>query len=104
MKRIKLMAAAAIMAAVATAGYMGYTAYEYATMTPQERLFKANLEVLTSGEYDFPDGKPYVHTCGVETGGTNIFGQANTCKVQVTDCQGGGSGCNEYKCPSHSTN
>ncbi len=50
MKRIKLMAAAAIMAAVATAGYMGYTAYEYATMTPQERLMLANIEALTRSE------------------------------------------------------
>ncbi|MFR9502521.1 MAG: hypothetical protein SNJ28_08360 [Rikenellaceae bacterium] len=50
MKKIKLFAAAAMIAMVATAGYFGYTAYEYANMTDAERMMQANIEALTTFE------------------------------------------------------
>ncbi len=47
MKRIKMLAAAAIFC---TAGFAGYAAYDRATMTDEEKLFQANLEALTNSE------------------------------------------------------
>ncbi|MFR9531608.1 MAG: hypothetical protein SNH05_09635 [Rikenellaceae bacterium] len=49
MKRIKMLAAAAIFC---TAGFAGYTAYDKATMTDEEKFMLANLEALTSGEVE----------------------------------------------------
>jgi hypothetical protein len=65
----------------------------------------ANIEALTtseettSGQYEYPDGYPYISTCNVVVG-KNLFG-VSRCKVDVITCQGGGSGCNSKKCPSH---
>ncbi len=48
MKKIKMFAATAMMAIVATAGYFGYSAYEQANLTDAERMMMANLEALTN--------------------------------------------------------
>lgn len=58
-------------------------------------LFEANVAALTKGEYDYKDGFPYSFQCNVSLGGLK------RCKVTVITCQGGGSGCNERKCPMH---
>ncbi len=47
MKKIKMTIA---VVALSAAVFAGYTAYEQATMTDQERLILANIEALTSGE------------------------------------------------------
>ncbi len=110
MKRIKLMAAAAIMAVVATAGYMGYTAYEYATMTPQERMILANIEALTSSPefqtiYNREEGSCTINV-GVKgsiklLGGTILTADANgnvTFDGKVICSGGGNSSCTPVEC------
>ncbi len=57
MKRIKMLAAAAIFC---TAGFAGYAAYDRATMTDEEKFMLANLEALTSGE---PSGGINLNFC-----------------------------------------
>ncbi len=44
MKKIKMFAAAVMFCA---AGFAGYTAYDRATMTDEEMMFRANLEALS---------------------------------------------------------
>ncbi len=44
MKKIKMFAAVAMFC---TAAFSGYTAYDQATMTDQERFMLANIEALT---------------------------------------------------------
>ncbi len=48
MKKIKMTIAATMFCAAA---FAGYTAYDKATMTDQEKLLQANLEALTSDEH-----------------------------------------------------
>ncbi len=47
MKKIKMFAAAAMFCA---AGFAGYTAYDKATMTDQEKFMLANIEALSQNE------------------------------------------------------
>ncbi len=62
MKKIKMFAAAAMFCATA---FAGYTAYDKATMTDQEKLMQVNLEALTDPEInpDCPNGcvEPFDH-------------------------------------------
>lgn len=66
-------------------------------------LFVQNVEALTETNdvktFDYPTGLPYTCKCGVAIG-KNFFGTSR-CNVTVITCQGGGSGCNEKKCPQH---
>lgn len=67
---------------------------------PLSELAKASVEALASGEnngnYDYPNGKPYVSTCGVKDGSWG-----RRCQATVISCQGGGEGCNKQDCPAH---
>lgn len=59
MKKIKTFAAAAIFCAAA---FAGYTAYDKATMTDEEKMFQANLEALTRVE-DWEGKKLKIVSC-----------------------------------------
>ncbi len=68
MKKVKMTIAAVIFCAATIAGS---TAYDQATMTEQERLFRANLEALT-------DGEGYTASCD--------FSYTNKCVVICKSC------------------
>ncbi len=77
MKKIKIMAAAMMLCA---AGYMGYTAYESATMTDQERFMLKNIEALANNEVVTISCKPYAElTCVFEI--VNAEGTSGTITI-----------------------
>lgn len=88
MKKLIILASTIVLtASAATAAYV--------CSQKSSDLFEANVAALTKGEYDYKDGFPYSFQCNVSLGGLK------RCKVTVITCQGGGSGCNERKCPMH---
>ncbi len=59
-------------------------------------LLSENAEALTNGEeFEYPTGYPFSSRCGVK------ISRWQKCSVMVITCQGGGSGCNSKKCPTH---
>ena len=89
MKKLIILASTIVLTASAATA-----AYVYSQKSSSD-LFEANVAALTRGEYDYKDGFPYSFQCNVSLGGLK------RCKVTVITCQGGGSGCNERKCPMH---
>lgn len=96
----KFFAAAAIAALMGVGGYFAKSA-----TTQNDGLSDleiANAEALAEeegGTFEFSNGYPYITKCNVVIG-SNWLGN-KYCKVEVIICQGGGSGCNSKKCPSH---
>ncbi len=81
MKKIKLFAAVAIFCA---AGFSGYTAYESATMTDQERFMLKNIEALT---YDIE----VIIECGQFEGSCWIWDPSNILDSFINPCKWDGS-------------
>ena len=69
-----------------------------ANKTSEGALLLSNVEALTrdeGGQYEYPDGYMYSSICGVQ------ISKGKKCKVEIITCQGGGSGCNSKRCPTH---
>ncbi len=84
-----------MIAAVATAGYMGYTAYESATMTDAERFMLANIEALTIDESGYDN---WIET---DTSCKKCNNDVQSCLWSV---EGNGGPCTPDKCSECGTN
>ena len=69
-----------------------------ADKTSEGALLLSNVEALTrdeGGQYEYPDGYMYSSICGVQ------ISKGKKCTVEIITCQGGGSGYNSKRCPTH---
>ena len=104
MRKTKKFVAIAVVAVVTTSGFFGYKAYEEANMTDAERMFKANLIALTTGEQ--PGGgnsSTYCYnggagssSCSID-GGINILGYGVSAACSVS-CNNGYYACCGIRC------
>lgn len=86
--------------AVAAALFAGYSAYSGQNSNELSDVALINVEALAqSGDYEYPDGLPVRSVCGVVVSVGTFFD--TKCSRIITECQGGGSGCNSSKCPHH---
>lgn len=104
--RMKKIFIPALLALATTSGIMGYHS-QINNIESLSDLALINIEALADGEnvspgfsWEYSDGKPMLFDCNAKIG-EYIFGIYKECGFQVVMCQGGGSGCNERRCPEH---
>lgn len=93
--RKKIIFVVAIIATI-----IGNNVYHKQNTAILSEVVSANIEALANDEdgtkeYEYPKAYPVTLTCNVRTG------KHQKCQVSVISCQGGGSGCNSKKCPTH---
>lgn len=89
----------AVMITVVVAMFAGYNIHSSCNNNKLPDLLQANIEALAGDEsgkvFEYPTGAAYPVKCNVR------ISKWVKCSVTVITCQGGGSGCNSKKCPTH---